>query len=73
MKKVLIISSSPRKNSNSEALCLAFADGAREAGREVEIVSLRDKTIHFCRGCFACQKTQKCVIDDDASRICGRR
>ena len=49
MKKVLIISSSPRKNSNSEALCLAFADGAGEAGHEVEIVSLRDKTIHFCR------------------------
>ena len=72
MKKVLIISSSPRKNSNSEALCLAFADGAREAGHEVEIVSLRDKTINFCRGCFACQKTQKCVINDDASLICGK-
>lgn len=72
MKKVLIISSSPRKNSNSEALCLAFADGARKAGHEVEIVSLRDKTINFCRGCFACQKTQKCVINDDASLICGK-
>ncbi len=72
MKKVLILSSSPRKNSNSEALCLAFAEGAREAGHEVEMVSLRNKTIGFCRGCFACQKTQKCVIRDDAVEICEK-
>ena len=72
MKKVLIISSSPRKNSNSEALCKAFAEGAKESGHEVELVSLRDKTINFCRGCFACQKTQKCVINDDAIEICQK-
>ena len=72
MKKVLIISSSPRKNSNSEALCKAFAEGAKESGHEVELVSLRDKTINFCRGCFACQKTKKCVIRDDAIEICQK-
>ena len=72
MKKILIISSSPRKNSNSEALCKAFAEGAMEAGNEVEIVALRDKALNFCRGCFACQKTQKCVINDDAVEICRK-
>ena len=36
-KKVVIISASLRKNSNSEALATAFADGAREAGHEVGI------------------------------------
>ena len=30
-KKVLIISSSPRKGGNSETLAAAFAEGAREA------------------------------------------
>ena len=30
-KKVLIISSSPRKGGNSETLAAAFAKGAREA------------------------------------------
>ncbi len=30
-KKVLIISSSPRKGGNSETLAVAFAKGAREA------------------------------------------
>jgi len=67
MKKVLIISSSPRKNSNSEALCMAFADGARESSHEVEVISLRDKTISFCRGCFACQTTKECVIKEGSS------
>ena len=32
-KKVLIISSSPRKGGNSETLAAAFAKGAREAGQ----------------------------------------
>ena len=31
-KNVLIISSSPRKNSNSDALAKAFMEGAKEAG-----------------------------------------
>ena len=39
-KKVLIISSSPRKGDNSETLAAAFAKGAREAGNQVETVYL---------------------------------
>ena len=69
MKKNLIISTSPRKSSNSEALAEAFAAGAREAGHEVELVSLRGKTVQFCRGCFVCQETQRCVIHDDADSL----
>ena len=72
MKKVLIISPSPRKNSNSEALALSFAEGAKEAGHDVEFISLRGKTINFCRGCFACQKTGRCVIRDDADEVCQK-
>ncbi len=34
-KKVLIISSTPRKHGNSEALCDSFLKGAQEAGHEV--------------------------------------
>ena len=68
-KKVLIISTSVRNNSNSEALANAFAEGAREAGNEVETVSLQGKTIAFCKGCLACQKAGHCVIQDDANAI----
>ena len=68
-KKVLILSTSPRRSSNSEALAEAFADGARAAGHEVELISLRVKDLLFCQGCFACQKTGKCVIKDDMQEI----
>lgn len=67
--KVVILSTSPRKNSNSEALAEAFAKGAVEAGNEVEIIRMREKNYRFCTGCFACQKTGKCVIKDDMAEI----
>lgn len=39
-KKVIIISSSLRRNSNSERLAAAFAQGAEKAGNETELISL---------------------------------
>ena len=69
MKKVLVLTTSLRKNSNSAALADAFAKGAAENGNEVETISLMDKSIAFCKGCLACQRTQKCVIKDDANDI----
>ena len=72
MKKVLIVSTSPRINSNSEALAKAFAKGVQEAGHEAELISLRGKTVNFCRGCFVCQEKQRCVIRDDADEICQK-
>ena len=42
-KKVLIISTSIRPNSNSEMLANAFADGAGTSGNEVELISLKNK------------------------------
>lgn len=68
-KKVLIISTSPRKGGNSDTLAEHFAKGAEAGGHQVEKISLYDKTISFCRGCLACQKTQRCVIHDDADII----
>ena len=71
-KKVLIISSSPRKGGNSETLAAAFAEGAREAGHQVETVYLREKQIGFCKGCLACLKLGHCVIQDDAVEIAAK-
>ena len=68
-KKILILSTSPRKGGNSDTLAEEFAKGAQEAGHEVEKIGLWDKTIGFCRGCLACQKTKRCVIHDDADII----
>ena len=51
-KTVLIISASARRNSNSDALADSFMEGAKAAGHNVEKVSLADKKIGFCKGCF---------------------
>lgn len=68
-KKVLVISTSPRKGGNSDTLADALLEGARAAGHAVEKVTLCDKTIEFCKGCLTCVKTQRCVIRDDANGI----
>lgn len=68
-KNVLIISTSLRSGSNSDALAKAFAEGARSAGNNVEEISLKGKNIAFCRGCLACQELGRCVINDDANAI----
>lgn len=68
-KKVLVISTSLRERSNSEALADSFLSGAADAGNYTEKITLKGKSIAFCKGCLACQKTQKCVIQDDAPEI----
>lgn len=69
MKKVLVITSSLRRGSNSDALAEFFARGARDAGNQVEVVSLKGKQIGYCIGCLACQKTGRCVLKDDAVQV----
>ena len=41
-KKVLILSSSPRRGGNSDLLCDRFMAGAQQAGHDVEKIFLRD-------------------------------
>ena len=69
MKKVIAISTSLRAGSNSDMLADKFIEGAQAAGNEVEKITLSGKSIGFCKGCLACQKLGKCVIDDDANAI----
>lgn len=69
MKNIVVISTSIRTGSNSEMLADKFIEGATAAGHHVEKISLKGKNIIFCKGCLACQKIGKCVIDDDANAI----
>lgn len=71
-KKVLVLSSSPRKGGNSESMASVFAQGAQMAGHQVETVFLREKQYGFCRGCMACQKLGRCVMNDDAVEIAAK-
>ena len=67
-KKVLILSSSPRRSGNSDLLCDRFAEGAGEAGHQVEKIRLAEKKIGYCTACYACRKG-KCPQQDDAPEI----
>ena len=71
-KKVLIISTSLRNDANSEILAHETERGAKDAGHNVEFITLKDKEIKFCKGCMACQKLGKCVIADDANTITSK-
>ena len=72
MKKVLIISTSLRNNSNSDILARECERGARDAGLDVDYVSLKGKEIKYCIGCLSCQKTNKCVLKDDVADIMAK-
>ena len=69
MSKVIVITTSLRAKSNSDILAERLIAGAKDAGHDVELIGLKGKTVKFCIGCLACQKTQKCVLKDDAVEI----
>lgn len=68
-EKIVVINGSPRVRGNSDLLCDEFMRGAREAGHQVEKISLRENDVHPCRACYACFKTGTCVQKDDMTVI----
>ena len=71
-KKVLIISTSLRGGSNSDILANECAKGAKEAGHDVELLSLKGKDIKYCIGCLSCQRNGMCVLKDDVADIMAK-
>ncbi|MCD8205229.1 MAG: flavodoxin family protein [Clostridia bacterium] len=69
MKNIIIISSSPRRDGNSELLCQQFAKGAMDAGNDVHVIYLYAVNINFCRGCYYCYDNGACVQRDDMNEI----
>ena len=70
MKKVLILSGSPRKGGNSDILCDQFAKGAQETGNRVEKIRVADKTIGYCHACYYCRDhAGDCANKDDKAEV----
>ena len=67
--KVLGILCSLRKGGNTDILMQEALDGARDCGAEAELLTIWDKDIKPCDGCFSCAKTGKCRIKDDMQEI----
>jgi len=71
-KKILFISGSPRKGSNTRIVMRRVLDAAREAGAEtvaIDAVKLEHR-IPGCSGCLGCKKSgeYRCVIGDEMAR-----
>ena len=60
---------SPRKKGNTETLIRAVARGVEQAGGKIEIVRLCELDIAPCLGCGGCDKTGKCVVEDDMTGL----
>ena len=68
--KIAILNGIPRKE-NTYAMCEAFAEGAKEAGHEVEILNVGKMKIAGCLGCEYCHTKGEgaCIQKDDMDQV----
>ncbi len=64
--KVLGVSGSPIKNSNTDR---AVKQVLEATGMETEFIKLRGYQIEPCRACLGCVDTNECMIGDDGNRL----
>ncbi|WP_028936396.1 flavodoxin family protein [Pseudonocardia spinosispora] len=68
--RVLVLSSSPRRNGNSQTMAQAAAQGARDAGHDVDFAYLSDYVEGLFRDCRTCRNLDgACTIADDYERL----
>lgn len=68
MKKILILTASPHKDGNTNALVRVFCDELHAEGVRYETVDLYDEDIRPCLGCRKCQVSMDrpgCILGDD--------
>ncbi|MBQ9290627.1 MAG: flavodoxin family protein [Clostridia bacterium] len=68
--KIAVLNGSPRVG-NTAAMVNAFAEGAREAGHEVEILHVGKMKINGCLACEYCHGKGKgtCIQKDDMAKV----
>ncbi len=64
-KKILVLTSSLRKDSNSVAMAEAFSAGAGQAGHEVFIFNVSEMGIAGCRACNNCWSMGTACVQND--------
>lgn len=71
MAKVLFITSSWRKNSNSSCLAAQAAEAAEKNGHEVTKKDIARLNIGPCRACMGCRKSTDgyCILRDDMGQF----
>ena len=68
--KITVLNGSPRKQ-NTAAMAEAFAEGARAAGHEVEVLQVGKMKINGCLACEYChgKGAGQCVQKDDMEKV----
>lgn len=66
---VVAIVATNRRNGTVEKMCSQFLAGAHERGHETVHINLYDYNIEHCNGCWACVKTNKCILKDDFQKV----
>lgn len=67
--KALGIYGSPRKGGNTDQLLDRALDGAQSTGAQIKRVYARDLNMSGCIECGGCEKTGRCVLDDDMTEV----
>lgn len=65
MRKILAVSGSPRRGSNTEILVNSALEPLLNDGCDVERFFLSEKTVGPCIACYSCKEEGSCTIDDD--------
>jgi multimeric flavodoxin WrbA len=65
MSDILAIYGSPRREGNTSVLLKHAVQGGRDAGADIEEITLRDLKISPCLEIYGCLKTGRCAINDD--------
>lgn len=63
------LSTSPRREGNTDTLLTKALEGAEKAGAKTEYLRLSDYRFSPCIGCNGCFRDGNCVINDDMQRI----
>lgn len=67
---ILILNASPRRHGNISQMVEVMADECRQAGVEVQTVTVQQLDIRPCLGCMKCRAAHNCVLpEDDAQRV----
>lgn len=67
---ILILMGSPRSHGNTARLCQAFAQGAKESGKQCNFFLVSEKKLHFCLGCGWCKAhAGQCVQQDSIDEL----
>ncbi len=65
MEKVILLSASPRHESNCEQVLKECKKIIENEGLEAKVMTLKGKTIRSCVACQMCSDLKRCVFDDD--------